>query len=71
MLPNKIDNRAVELSYAANNPIEDKIIVTNLNNINGYFVGIYDGHGGKEMKYLFYCIFLNYFFKIYYLILSI
>jgi serine/threonine protein phosphatase PrpC len=48
--PNKINHRIHELSYPANSPIEDKIVSTQLEGINGYMVSVFDGHGGDLLS---------------------
>ena len=43
-IPNKIKNYYSTYQYAANNPIEDKLIVEKLNDIHVF--SVFDGHGG-------------------------
>lgn len=44
--PNHIKNRIVNLQYPANNPIEDRFDFVQLKSIQGYFISVFDGHGG-------------------------
>ena len=34
------------LQYRANNPIEDRFCLTQLNSIKGFTASVFDGHGG-------------------------
>lgn len=47
---NKLKNRVSTLQYQANNPIEDRIQATELKTIDGYMVGVFDGHGGWQFS---------------------
>eukprot|EP01016_Furgasonia_blochmanni_P052496 TRINITY_DN837_c0_g1_i6.p1 TRINITY_DN837_c0_g1~~TRINITY_DN837_c0_g1_i6.p1 ORF type:complete len:389 (-),score=107.23 TRINITY_DN837_c0_g1_i6:567-1733(-) len=46
---NKLTGRVTLVQYAANNPIEDRYSCMQLNAIDGFFVGVFDGHGGWQM----------------------
>jgi len=46
LLPNQIKNRIFHFQKSANNPIEDRINAIQLENIDGYWVSVLDGHGG-------------------------
>lgn len=40
------------LQYRANNPIEDRFCLTQLNSIKGFTASVFDGHGGDLVVYL-------------------
>lgn len=44
--PNTIEGRVQFIRYPANDPSEDSIIFGQLTAIPGYFVAVFDGHGG-------------------------
>jgi serine/threonine protein phosphatase PrpC len=46
---NQVERRTVTLQYAANNPIEDRYKATQLKNIGGFAVSVFDGHGGWQV----------------------
>lgn len=46
---NNSKNRVNSLQYAANNPIEDKYIIGDLESVPGYVSGVFDGHGGWQV----------------------
>jgi hypothetical protein len=46
---NILSNRVCKLTYAANDPIEDKLNAIQLKNFDGYFISVLDGHGGFEV----------------------
>lgn len=47
LVPNQIENRIFNFQKSANNPIEDRINSIQLQNLEGYFVSVLDGHGGE------------------------
>lgn len=47
--PNSINNRVCKVEISANNPSEDRCNALQLKNLNGYFLAVYDGHGGGSM----------------------
>lgn len=49
MSRNILKNRVTTISYAANNPIEDRYNAIQLRNLDGYFVEVLDGHGGYQV----------------------
>jgi hypothetical protein len=49
LLPNQIKNRIFHFQKSANNPIEDRINSIQLENIEGYWVSVLDGHGGDTV----------------------
>jgi len=46
---NSIKNRVSIISYAANNPIEDRFNAIQLKNLDGFLVEVLDGHGGFQV----------------------
>lgn len=56
LLPNvvkaEINETAVALQLSANNPVEDRYILKEitLNEKKGYFLGVFDGHGGDALS---------------------
>ena len=46
---NILKNRVTTISYAANNPIEDRYNAIQLKNLDGYLVEVLDGHGGYQV----------------------
>ncbi len=49
MSSNSINNRVCKVEISANKPSEDRCNALQLKNINGYFVAVFDGHGGEEV----------------------
>ena len=45
---NKINDRVVLIQHAANNPIEDRFSFRDVEDIGGYLVAVFDGHGGSQ-----------------------
>lgn len=46
---NILKNRVCQMVHAANNPIEDRHNAIQLKNFEGYFLSIFDGHGGYNV----------------------
>ena len=46
---NILKNRVSTISYAANNPIEDRYNAIQLKNLDGYLIEVLDGHGGYQV----------------------
>jgi serine/threonine protein phosphatase PrpC len=39
-------NNIQQITYDANAPTEDRLVIGELKQINGYIISIFDGHGG-------------------------
>lgn len=50
---NRIDNRVFTAVEVSNKPCEDRSAHKQLQSINGYAVGVFDGHGGWQVVLLF------------------
>lgn len=46
MTKNKSKGRVFTKQYETNQPIEDRVLVSDLKNIDGFMVAVFDGHGG-------------------------
>lgn len=46
---NNIKGRTNSLQYAANNPIEDRVIEENFQELDGFVTAVLDGHGGYNV----------------------
>lgn len=50
---NQIEGRVFIDVEVSNKPCEDRSSITQLKNVNGYAVAVFDGHGGWQMVYIF------------------
>ena len=46
---NCIDDRIAIIQYAANNPVEDRFCVGQVEKVEGSLFAVFDGHGGDSM----------------------
>ena len=46
---NRVKNRVNAVQYEGNALIEDRLSVHEFKSNNGYFVGVFDGHGGWQV----------------------
>ncbi len=49
LIRNLLKNRVSTISYASNNPIEDRYNAIQLKNLDGFLVEVLDGHGGYHV----------------------
>lgn len=49
LIPNRLKNRVCHVSIRANHVREDRSNAIHLENFNGYFLSVLDGHGGVEV----------------------
>lgn len=52
--PNLMENRVHINVEISNKPCEDRNAKIQLNNVNGYAVAVFDGHGGWQVVIIFY-----------------
>lgn len=50
LLRNQMKGRVAAVQYSANNPIEDRYSCSQLKNIQGFAVTVFDGHGGTKVS---------------------
>lgn len=48
-LRNRLKNRLSIVEYPSNSPNEDATQFAQLKSVDGYAVGVFDGHGGNEV----------------------
>ena len=44
-----MENRVSVIQYQANSPIEDTYSCEQIDNVDGYFISVFDGHGGWQL----------------------
>lgn len=49
LMPNQLKNRVCAMSLPANDPIEDAYNAIQLKSFGGYFLSVFDGHGGSQI----------------------
>ena len=46
---NQLENRVSLIQYESNNPIEDRFNCTQIKEVEGYLISVFDGHGGWQV----------------------